>query len=132
MNEIDKIAWIEIQDGRILSTRSKGRTKYYIPGGKREAGESVLDTLTREIKEELDVVLDRSTLKFIGIFRAQADSHPEGVVVKMTCYEGDYKGVIKASSEIDEVVWLSYKDRDKCSPVDQLIFDWLKERELIN
>jgi hypothetical protein len=38
--EIDKIALIEIQEGSILSTRSKGKTKFYIPGGKREKGES--------------------------------------------------------------------------------------------
>jgi hypothetical protein len=37
MKEIDKIAFIEIQQGKILSTKSKGKTKYYIPGGKRKA-----------------------------------------------------------------------------------------------
>jgi hypothetical protein len=30
MKEIDKIAFIEIQKGKILSTKSKGKTKYYI------------------------------------------------------------------------------------------------------
>jgi hypothetical protein len=34
MKEIDKIAFIEIQQGKILSTKSK--TKYYIPD-KRES-----------------------------------------------------------------------------------------------
>jgi 8-oxo-dGTP pyrophosphatase MutT (NUDIX family) len=43
MKEIDKIA-IEIQQGKILSTKSKGK-KYYIPGGKRESGESDEQTL---------------------------------------------------------------------------------------
>jgi hypothetical protein len=33
---IDKLAWIHIVDGRILVTRTEGREKYYIPGGKRE------------------------------------------------------------------------------------------------
>jgi 8-oxo-dGTP pyrophosphatase MutT (NUDIX family) len=37
----------------ILSTKSKG--KYYIPGGKRENGESDEQTLIREIAEELSV-----------------------------------------------------------------------------
>ena len=36
MVEIDKIALIKIENGQILSTRSKGKNKYYIPGGKRE------------------------------------------------------------------------------------------------
>ncbi len=38
--EIDKIAYIRIENGKILSTRSKGKTKYYIPGGKRENNET--------------------------------------------------------------------------------------------
>jgi 8-oxo-dGTP pyrophosphatase MutT (NUDIX family) len=38
-----------------ISTKSKGKTKYYIPGGKRENGESDEQTLIREIAEELSV-----------------------------------------------------------------------------
>ena len=55
---IDKLAWIHIEDGRILVTRTTGRKKYYIPGGKREAGESDAQALIREIKEELSVALE--------------------------------------------------------------------------
>ncbi|QCR23790.1 NUDIX domain-containing protein [Pontibacter sp. SGAir0037] len=131
MSLIDKIAWLEIKNGRILSTRSKDRAKYYIPGGKREAGETDLETLCREIKEELDVDLIKSTVSFKGVFQAQADNHAEGVQVKMTCYAGAYNGEIKAAGEIEEVVWLSYQDRGKVSPVDMLIFDWLHEQGLL-
>jgi hypothetical protein len=40
MKYIDKLAWIHIVDRQILSTRSKGKDTYYIPGGKREGDES--------------------------------------------------------------------------------------------
>lgn len=50
---IDKIAWIHTKDGKILSTLSKGKSTYYIPGGKREGDETDLETLVREVKEEL-------------------------------------------------------------------------------
>ncbi len=33
---IDKIALIKIKNGQVLSTKSKGKNKYYFPGGKRE------------------------------------------------------------------------------------------------
>jgi hypothetical protein len=46
MKEIDKIAFIEIQQGKILSTKSKGKPNI-IPGGKRESGESDEQTLIR-------------------------------------------------------------------------------------
>jgi hypothetical protein len=31
------------------------------------------------------------------------------------------------SSEVDELIWLTYADRDRVSPVDQLIFDHLHQ-----
>jgi 8-oxo-dGTP diphosphatase len=37
----------------------------------------------------------------------------------------DYSGTLAASSEIAELAWLSYADRDRVSPVDQIIFDHL-------
>lgn len=131
MKIIDKIAWIEIQNNKILSTRSKGRLKYYIPGGKREQNETDLQTLTREIKEELDIDLIADTVAFVGVFQAQADSHAEGIEVKMTCYSCKYTGTVKPSSEIEEVIWLTYADRPKVSPVDMQIFDWLQEQKLL-
>ncbi|WP_201766076.1 NUDIX hydrolase [Nafulsella turpanensis] len=125
---IDKLAWIEIRDYRILSSRSRGKDTWYLPGGKREPGESDEQTLVREIREELGVALLSSTLTFEGNFQAQAHGHPEGVIVKMKCYSASYKGTIKASSEIEEVAWLTYADRNKISPVDKIIFDRLKEK----
>ena len=57
MTIIDKIAWIRLEDGAILSSRSRGKDVYYLPGGKREPGESDVDTLVREIREELSVAI---------------------------------------------------------------------------
>jgi 8-oxo-dGTP diphosphatase len=132
MNLIDKLAWIEIKDNAILLTKSYGKDKYYIPGGKREIGETDEQALTREIYEELSVTVDKSTLKFIGVFEAQAHGQAEGVFVKMTCYSGAYLGELQASSEIEAIEWFKYADKDKVVGVDQLIFDHLKQNELLN
>lgn len=132
MKIIDKLAWIYLQNKKILSTRSKGKTKFYIPGGKREQGESDEAALIREIKEELTVDLLPTTIHFFGNFQAQADSHAEGIKVLMQCYTADYQGTITAAAEIAEVAWLTNNDRDKISPVDQLIFDELVKQGLID
>ncbi|MEU4326703.1 NUDIX hydrolase [Nonomuraea dietziae] len=124
---IDKIAWIHVADGKILSTRSRGKDVYYIPGGKREPGETDLDTLTREIDEELAITIIPATARHIGTYQAQAHGHTDGVTVRMTCYTAEYRGTPTPSAEIEELIWLSYTDRERVSPVDQIIFDHLHQ-----
>jgi 8-oxo-dGTP diphosphatase len=131
MNPINKVAWIEVKHKAILSTKSHGKDKYYLPGGKRECGESDEQTLCREILEELNVVIDVNSLWYFGTFEAQAHGHPEGVLVKMTCYTASYSGQLQASSEIEEIRWLKYADKDLISEVDKLIFEDLKSKHLI-
>ena len=128
MKEVDKIALIQIKDGQILSTRSKGKTKYYIPGGKRESGETDEQTLIREIAEELNVQIRRETIEYVGTFKAQSDGARKGILVKMTCYKAKYDGVLEPTSEIEEIRWLNYRHLDIISEVDKKIFGFLREK----
>lgn len=123
---IDKVAWLELSGGRILSTRSHGKDVFYLPGGKREPGESDVDTLVREVREELTVTIDPSSATHEGTFSAQAHGQAAGVLVRMTCYSAAYTGTLRAASEIAEVAWLAYADRERVSPVDKVIFDHLR------
>ena len=132
MKTIDKLAWIEIQHKMILSTRSKGKDVYYIPGGKREPGESDHTALIREIKEELSVDLITDSLEYLGTWEAQAHGHAAGVKVRMTCYTGKYTGQLVPAAEIAEMAWLDYGHYHEISPVDRIIFDWLFERGKIS
>jgi 8-oxo-dGTP diphosphatase len=124
---IDKIAWLHIVDGRILSTRSRGKDVFYLPGGKREPGETDAETLVREIREELAVAIAPESIAAAGTFEAQAHGHTAGTVVRMTCFTAKYTGTPEASSEIEEIAWLGYADREKVSAVDKIIFDHLHE-----
>ena len=128
---IDKITWLYLHDGYILSTRSRGKDRYYLPGGKREPGETDTQTLLREIKEELTVDLDPASLAHVGTFEAPAHGHPAGVLVRMTCYRATYTGELQPAAEIEEMGWLTYRHRPQVSAVDQLIFDWLREQDLL-
>ena len=133
MKEIDKIAFLYIKDGKILSTLSKGKDTYYIPGGKREGNESDEETLIRECKEELTIDIKKGTIKYYGTFEAQAHGKTEGVLVKMTCYMAEFDGELRPDSEIQEMTWLDYSNLNvKISPVDQLIFKDLYEKRLID
>ena len=125
---IDKLAWIYIKEGRLLAARSRGKDVYFVPGGKRERGESDEQALMREVREELSVQLDAGSLRPMHVFEAQAHGRDEGVTVRMTCFTGDYSGSLQPAAEIDEIAWLTYAGRDRVSLVMQQIMDWLKER----
>jgi 8-oxo-dGTP diphosphatase len=129
---IDKLAYVLIHDRKVLTTRSKGKDIWYIPGGKREAGESDQEALIREVQEELSVKLRPDTIRHYGTFEAQAHGKPEGTIVRMTCYEAEYDGELVASAEIDELAFVNYSWRSNSSPVDGLIFDDLKSKNLID
>jgi 8-oxo-dGTP pyrophosphatase MutT (NUDIX family) len=131
MKEIDKIALIKIENGKILSTKSKGKNKYYIPGGKRENNETDVQTLIREIKEELSVDIIKESIEYVGTFKAQSDGAKEGIIVKMTCYQANYIGDLKEDNEIEEIRWLNFNDLEIISEVDKIIFKHMKDKGLL-
>ena len=128
---IDKLAFIYLRDKKVLETLSKGKDVWYIPGGKREAGESDHQALIREVQEELTVSLKPETIKLYGIFEAPAHGKPEGTVVRMTCYTAEFHGTLAPSAEIAELAYFSYAQKALTSPVDHLIFDDLHARGLL-
>lgn len=132
MKLIDKIAFIHTENGKLLSSRSYGKDTFYIPGGKREHSESDLETLIREVKEELTVDIIPETVSLYGVFEAQAHGKSEGVIVRMTCYTAKFEGTIQPSSEIEELRWLTMADTDIISPVDKLIFADLHAKGYLN
>ncbi|MFD1887873.1 NUDIX hydrolase [Paenibacillus wenxiniae] len=129
---IDKIAWISLNERKLLCVRSKGKELYYIPGGKRDPGEEDQQTLIREVQEELGVTLEQETIMHVGTFEAEADSKATGTIVRLTCYTADYEGTLQPDSEIEEMAWLSYDDQDRVSVASRLVFEQLKQQELLD
>ncbi len=128
---IDKLAFLEVKDRKVLVTCSYNKDKWYIPGGKRELGESDEQALVREVKEELLVDIIPSTIKLYDVFEAQAHGKPEGTIVRMTCYTAQYTGEPSPSAEVEKVNYFDYSKRNDISLVDQIIFDDLKAKNLI-
>ncbi|ADO75614.1 NUDIX hydrolase [Stigmatella aurantiaca] len=131
-SSIDKIAWIHLVNGRILTARSQGKDLYYLPGGKRDPGETDLETLAREVQEELSVRIKPETVSHVGTFEAQAHGKADGVQVRMTCYAAEFEGELAPASEIAELAWLTYGDRGRVSRVSQLIFDQLHAQKRLS
>lgn len=128
MDAIDKVAWLHVERRRVLCARSQRSDAFYLPGGKREPGESDATCLRREVGEELQVMLRPETIRHVGTFAAQAHGEREGRQVRMTCYAAAFDGELRASREIAEFRWLGHADRELCSPAAKVILDALHER----
>lgn len=129
---IDKLAYIFLTDRKILVTLTRGKDVWYIPGGKREGNETDYQALVREVQEELSVNLDQQTILYYGTFEAQAHGKPEGTIVRMTCYTGKFSGYLRESGEIEKLDFFTYDQKNRTSPVDHLILDDLKVKNLID
>ena len=129
--EIDKLAWLYIQEGKLLSARSKNKTLFYIPGGKRELGESDEQALVREIKEEISVDLIPSSIKYAETFKAPADVKNNDTIVKLTCYFADFTGELSPDAEIEEIDFISHQNKSRCSIGSIKVMDWLKAQHLL-
>lgn len=128
---IDKLAWVLIQEGKFLVVRSQGKALFYLPGGKREAGESDIEALTREIKKEVSVDLIPNSIKYIKTFTAQADGKAEDISVKLTCYFADYSGDLIPAAEIEEQKFIDSNDESLCSTAALSVLKWLEKTSLI-
>jgi 8-oxo-dGTP pyrophosphatase MutT (NUDIX family) len=108
----------------VLVTRNHGRERFYLPGGKREPGESDSQTLVREIDEELRAAIQAGSMTPVGTFEIPP-GHPEHGPFRMICYTADHRGDLVPSREIAEKAWFRYTDRSRVSAVDAMVFDAL-------
>ncbi|MFA6064839.1 MAG: NUDIX domain-containing protein [archaeon] len=78
---------------------------YLMPGGKIEKGETDIECLVREIKEELSCKVDLPSLKFIAEYIDVAAGHPDKEV-SIKLYSGKLIGSPVPSMEIKEIHWV--------------------------
>jgi len=110
MPQIDVIALAHISGGKLLLVRSSGKDGFYLPGGKPDPGESDLETLAREVREELDCGIDLSSVVYFTTTTAQAFAKPEGVIVAVKTYRGDLIGTPRPTSEVVELRYFGLAD----------------------
>ena len=109
MNKIIKYGLVIIKDGKFLINRKFNTKLFLMPGGKPEPGETIEECLVREIKEEHDVDLIKSTVKFFLDVEDMAANEPNTVIF-MKVYFGKIKGTPKIRSEIEEQRWFGKND----------------------
>ncbi|GAA5785184.1 NUDIX hydrolase [Chitiniphilus shinanonensis] len=105
MPAIEVVTLATLRHGRLLTVRKRGTTRFMLPGGKPEPGESPLQSLIRELDEELGCAPDPAQLQMLGCFSAAAANEP-GRIVRATVYLGPLTGEPRRRAEIDELAWI--------------------------
>ena len=106
---IEKAGLLTIRDGRVLLCRKKrGTSLLILPGGKREAGESALECLARELREELGDVTAVSP-ELVDVYTHEAAGE-HGKIVRIELYRAELTGNAQAQSEIGELIWFGAGD----------------------
>jgi len=89
--------------GRLLLVRKRGTTAFMQPGGKLEPGESPVDALGREVREELGVGM--ADVRELGHHTAVAANEPGHSVAADLCFV-TLDGVPQIAAEIEEMAWI--------------------------
>ena len=120
---IDRTGLLLIRDHKLLGARTRGKTTFYIPGGKREGNESDEECLAREIKEELGArVIPGSVIPY-KLYVDEADGKPAGTMLHMMTMFASLESEPVPSSEIEEIAWFGYGEVDRFGKIDRQIFE---------
>jgi 8-oxo-dGTP diphosphatase len=98
-----KVGLASVRRGRLLVVRKFGMTHFILPGGKPERGEQDLETLRRELNEELGCTV--SHIRFEGAFTDVAAELID-TVVTIRLFAGRLRGPLEPASEIEELAWV--------------------------
>ncbi|WP_265522683.1 NUDIX hydrolase [Oerskovia flava] len=127
LDPLRTVGWVNVRDGRLLTVRSTGKDRFFMPGGKVEDGESDAQALVREIREELGVLLDPTTVR--PGFVAEAPGHGlGGRLVRMHCLYADPEPSSPEPAphaEIAELAWLTAADADLVPPAGRIVLERL-------
>jgi 8-oxo-dGTP pyrophosphatase MutT (NUDIX family) len=111
-------AFVRDGDGRLLLIQRTDNDLYAIPGGALELGETLTQTVQREVMEETGIAVEVTGL--IGVY-----SDPEHVIefsdgeVRQefsVCFRAEPTGgALRTSSESKEVLWVAPSELDRLS-----------------
>lgn len=101
---------ISIADQKLLLAYSNNKKAWYLPGGKIDAGENSLQSLRREILEELNIDLDPLKISYYCHITAPAYGVTPEIIMEQDCFLYPLTEQIQPSNEIGEVKYFSHAD----------------------
>lgn len=125
---------VVIKDQKLLLAFSGNKKAWYLPGGKIDTGETSIDGIIREIKEELNLDLDREKLVFHSHITAPAYGEDTHIQMEQDCFLYDLTEDIIPSNEIHEVAYFdlqTYLQEPAQVPGVLMLFQILEKEGLV-
>lgn len=111
MPDIHVSAAVIVDDhDRVLVVRKHGTTRFMQPGGKPEPGETAVQTLIRELDEELGVQLVESELRPLGTFISDAANEPGHRVIAAAFAATIDPTAVTVQAELAELRWITHAE----------------------
>ena len=126
---------VVVKGDKLLLAYSKNKKAWYLPGGKIDDGESSLETLQREIFEELNIVLNVERLKYYCHITAPAYGEEPPIIMEQDCFLYQLNEKIEPKNEIGEVRFFDikmYQSEPAQVPGVLLVFDKLIKDKVLH
>lgn len=101
-------AWVYDEDGRVLLVKDRGGTGWSDPGGKRQPGESFVETAHRAVRESTGVDVDVTGVLELHEIEVYDGTDPDrsALYEPIVVFEAQYAGgTIDPGEEVDDVDW---------------------------
>lgn len=100
-------AMIIDHNNRLLLVRKRNTVKFMLPGGKIDTGETAIEALTRELKEEIALEISKNDATFIETYDAVAANEPNFRIQSQLFHLKLPKNCsITPQAEIEELIWI--------------------------
>lgn len=92
---------------RLLLVRKCNTEKFMLPGGKIDSGEIAVETLIRELQEEINLTITSNDVVFIEVYDAIAANEP-GYRIQSQLFSLRLPEHLKIEpqAEIEEIIWI--------------------------
>jgi 8-oxo-dGTP diphosphatase len=91
--------------GRLLTVRKRGTGMFMHPGGKPEPGETAVQAASRELAEEVGILIAPRDLELMGVWIADA-ANEAATDIEATVFLAPGTWTARPSAEIAEIRWL--------------------------